>query len=98
MQHYVIKFVSDLRQVGDFLRIFRFPPPIKLTATIITEILLKVSLNTKTIFSTYIYLPAAKADINAPKLNNLFLYCEQFLTYTVAMVTPANKRPKMAKA
>jgi hypothetical protein len=52
----------------------------------------------KTIFSTYIYLPAAKVDINAPKLNNLFLYREQFLTYTVAMVTPANKRPKMAKA
>ena len=25
MQHYVIKFVSDLKQVGGFLR---FPPPI----------------------------------------------------------------------
>jgi hypothetical protein len=34
IQHYVIKFVSDLRQVGGFLRVFRFPPPIKLTATI----------------------------------------------------------------
>jgi hypothetical protein len=34
MQHYVIKFVSDLRQVGGFLRVLRFPPPIKLTATI----------------------------------------------------------------
>jgi len=34
VQHYVIKFVSDLRQVGDFLRILRFPPLIKLTATI----------------------------------------------------------------
>jgi hypothetical protein len=33
MQHYVIKFVSDLRQVGGFLRVLRFPPPIKLTAT-----------------------------------------------------------------
>ena len=31
IQHYVIKFVRDLRQVGGFLR---FPPPIKLTATI----------------------------------------------------------------
>jgi hypothetical protein len=31
MQHYVIKFVSDLRQVGGFLRVQRFPPPIKLT-------------------------------------------------------------------
>ena len=31
IQHYVIKFVGDLRQLGEFLR---FPPPIKLTATI----------------------------------------------------------------
>jgi hypothetical protein len=30
----VIKFVSDVRQVGGFLRVLRFPPPIKLTATI----------------------------------------------------------------
>jgi hypothetical protein len=34
IQHYVMKFVSDLRQVGGFLRIILFPPPIKLTATI----------------------------------------------------------------
>ena len=34
MQHYVIKFVSDLQQVVGFLRVFRFPQPIKLTATI----------------------------------------------------------------
>jgi len=34
MQHYVIKFVSDLLQVSGFLRVLRFPPPIKLTATI----------------------------------------------------------------
>ena len=33
IQHYLIKFVSDLRQVGDFPRVVRFPPPIKLTAT-----------------------------------------------------------------
>ena len=32
IQHYVIKFVSDLRQVGGLLRVLRFPPPIKLTA------------------------------------------------------------------
>jgi hypothetical protein len=31
IQHYVIQFVSDLLQVGDFLWILRFPPPIKLT-------------------------------------------------------------------
>jgi hypothetical protein len=34
IQHYVIKFVSDLQQVGGFLQVIRFPPPIKLTATI----------------------------------------------------------------
>ena len=41
-QHYVIKFFSDLRQIGGFRR---FPLPIKLTATI-TEILLNAELNT----------------------------------------------------
>jgi hypothetical protein len=48
IQHYVIKFVSDLRHVGGFLRVFRFPPPIKLTTAKknkITEILLKVALS-----------------------------------------------------
>ena len=34
LQHYVIKFASDLKQVGGFLRVLLFPPPIKLTATI----------------------------------------------------------------
>ena len=33
IQHYVIKFVSELRQVSVFLRMFRFAPQIKLTAT-----------------------------------------------------------------
>jgi hypothetical protein len=34
IQHCLIKFVSDLRQVGGFLRVLRFPAaPIKLTAT-----------------------------------------------------------------
>jgi hypothetical protein len=41
-QYYVIKFVSDLHQVSGFLR---SPQPVKLTAKI-TEILLKVVLNT----------------------------------------------------
>jgi len=41
IQHYMIKFVSDLRQVGGFLRVLWFLPPIN-----ITEILLKVVLNT----------------------------------------------------
>ena len=47
IQHYVIKFVSDLRQVGGFLR-----PPISSTNKTdlhdITEILLKVASNTIT--------------------------------------------------
>jgi hypothetical protein len=34
VHHYVIKFVRDLRQVDGFLWVLRFPPPIKLTATI----------------------------------------------------------------
>jgi hypothetical protein len=28
MQHYVWKFVSNLRQVGGLLRVFWFPPPL----------------------------------------------------------------------
>jgi hypothetical protein len=34
MQHYVIRFVTDLRFVGGFQQVLRFPPPLKLTATI----------------------------------------------------------------
>ena len=33
-QDYVMKFISDLRQVGGFSPLLRFPPPIKLIATI----------------------------------------------------------------
>jgi len=33
IQYYVIKFVSGLRQVNGFLRVLRFPPLKKLTAT-----------------------------------------------------------------
>jgi hypothetical protein len=45
-KHYAIKFVSDLRQVGGFLCVLRFPPPIKTDSHNITEIYLKVALNT----------------------------------------------------
>jgi len=34
VQHYMITFVSHLRQIGGFLRVLRFPPPIKVIATI----------------------------------------------------------------
>jgi hypothetical protein len=35
IQHYVIKCVSDLWQVGGFLRVVQFPPPIKLSHDIL---------------------------------------------------------------
>ena len=38
--------LSDLRQVGGFLQVLQFPPPIKPTGHDITEILIKVALNT----------------------------------------------------
>jgi hypothetical protein len=34
LKHYVIKFVSGLRQVSGFLQVHLFPPPIKLIAKI----------------------------------------------------------------
>ena len=34
IQHYVIRFVIDFRQVSGFLPILQFPSPIKLTATV----------------------------------------------------------------
>ena len=46
IQHFVIKLVSDLRQVGGLLRVLRVPPPtIKTNRHDITDILLKVMLN-----------------------------------------------------
>jgi hypothetical protein len=52
IQHYVIEFVSDLRQVCRFLQVLQFLLQIKLTATYLTEILLKVALNTITVTLT----------------------------------------------
>jgi hypothetical protein len=48
IQHYVIKFVSNLWQFGGFFQILCFPPSIKLKATIyiVAKILLKVVLYT----------------------------------------------------
>ena len=34
LKHYVIKFVSGLRQVSGFLQVHLFPPSVKLIATI----------------------------------------------------------------
>ena len=46
IQHYVIKFVGDLPQVGGFIWVFWLSPPKKTDSHDITEILLKVVLNT----------------------------------------------------
>ena len=43
IQHFVIKFVSDMRQVSGFLQVLRFPAPKNWP----TETLLKVAFNTK---------------------------------------------------
>ena len=37
IQHYVIKFVSDLWQVGGFVQVLGFPQPIKLTTTVLLK-------------------------------------------------------------
>jgi len=48
VQHYVIKLVRDLRQICCFHRVLRFPPPIKLTATIYLKYCWKWRLTTIT--------------------------------------------------
>ena len=49
IQHYVIKFVIDLWQVSGFLQALRFRSPNKPERLDMTEILLKVALNTITL-------------------------------------------------
>ena len=60
----MIKFVSDLRQVGGCLLVFWFPPPIKLT-----EILLKVPLNT--IILTLYYQFFFRLEIQKDEIDSL---------------------------
>jgi hypothetical protein len=53
MQHNVIMFVSDLRQVSDFFRVLLFPSSTaKTDHCYISEIVLKVALNTNTLATT----------------------------------------------
>jgi hypothetical protein len=51
IQHHVIKFVSDLWQVGGFIWVLRLPSNNKTDSNDITEILLKEVLNTITLSS-----------------------------------------------
>ena len=70
---YVIKFVSDLRQVSGFVR---FPPPIQLTATILLTCMLKVVENTITL-NTRSYrriMNIGNYDVVALCHSNLFYY------------------------
>jgi hypothetical protein len=53
IQHYVIKFVSDLRQVGRFSLCTPVSSTNKTDCHNITEILLKVALNTITLTQPY---------------------------------------------
>jgi hypothetical protein len=62
----MIKFVSDLRQAGGFLR---FPPPITGRHDI-TEILLKVPLNTITL-----------THLKMPSLGSMFVLTYIFILY-----------------
>ena len=57
----MLKIVSDLLQVDGFLWVHRFPPPIKTDRQDITEILLKLALNTITL--TQIYLVFVRYDV-----------------------------------
>jgi hypothetical protein len=50
IQHFVTKFVSDLQQIGGFLRVLRFSSVNKTDLHDITEILLKVALKTINLF------------------------------------------------
>ena len=52
---FLIKFVSDLRQISSFLVVLRFPPSIKTEHHNITEILMKLALNTITLTLKYVY-------------------------------------------
>ena len=51
VQQYAIKFASDLRQVGGFLRVLVFPLPIKLTAKQTNKHIYKLTLYSYQYFS-----------------------------------------------
>ena len=62
IQHYVIKLVSDLWQIGGFLRVLLFPPPINWLARYnwnIVEIILAPSL------MCMVFMPTEKAVVLA---------------------------------
>ena len=74
IQHFVITFVSDLRQNGGFIQVFRFSPPKKTDHHDITEILLKVASNTIT--------PTLEPISALHILYNIYSYCFQEIQFT----------------
>ena len=84
--YYVIKFVSDLRQVGCFLRVIRFPAPIKLIVYDKIEILLKVVLNTMTLIC--IYFTGRRRYISRTTSDSLNYGCGNYSNYTYSL--PSN--------
>ena len=78
IQQYVMKSVSALRQVGGFLRVLQVPPPIKLTANDITEILLKMALNT-----IYHTKPNRVMDLFSKNMKRLYIIYMLPLNYAI---------------
>ena len=64
-QHYMIKFLSNFRQVSGFPRVLQFPQPIKTDRHDITETLLKALLNTIT-QSKLILIPSSPLFVFIP--------------------------------
>ncbi len=73
IQHFVTKFVSDLRQIGGFLRVLRFSSVNKTDLHDITEILLKVALNAIILF--YILATCTSIYFNLPLFYHVLISC-----------------------
>jgi flagellar biosynthesis protein FliR len=90
IQHYVIKFVCELRQVSGFLRVLRFLPSIKQTAYV--KIYLQIFV-TVAIYKT--------SNICFKKDHGIFLHIKKFklnllaLLYLQSFVQPSHGREQL---
>jgi len=74
IQHYAIKFVSDLRQFGGFLRGLRFPPPIKLKNVVFCS-----SYNIPTLFrNTKMYTQEVQGTWHSPNTLPTMIHAQAF--------------------
>jgi hypothetical protein len=69
IQYYVIKFVSDLQQVGGFLQVLRFPPP----GGLWFFVLFRKYFSDSTRVRIYIYF-VAQSEIFFPEFNIRLYY------------------------